>query len=338
MPSSRPDHDPGQRLPLISVRILPEGRTRRPRGDWTLRSLSLHAGPSERRISRLFRAGIGMTAREYVKRARVAVASRLLIESPQGLEVIARETGFGTEATMRRSFLRALQVPPRSTGGGSRDKVAPEPEHIQQVERVGEFVGMESSLTIGVFVFEDAEELDVVGPWEVLGFWAAHVATVPVRVLTIGREEGWVRCAKGLRLAVDHGLATAPALDVLIHPGGDGTQPLKNDRVHLDWLKDLHQRGVLLASVCTGSLVLAAAGLLRGRPATTHHNYTGKLAAVDDTIDVRAVDRYVDDGDIVTSAGVSAGIDMAFHLVERLDSAEAAAEVRQGTQYDRPVS
>jgi transcriptional regulator GlxA family with amidase domain len=197
---------------------------------------------------------------------------------------------------------------------------------------------MGSSLTIGVFVFEDAEELDVVGPWEVLGFWAAHVATAPVRVLTVGREEGWVRCAKGLRLAVDHGIATAPALDVLIHPGGDGTRPLKNDAAHLDRLRDLHRQGVLLASVCTGSLVLAAAGLLKGRPATTHRNFAGKLAAIDDTIDVRAAERYVDDGDIVTSAGVSAGIDMAFHLVERLDSAEAAAEVRQGTQYERSVS
>lgn len=197
---------------------------------------------------------------------------------------------------------------------------------------------MGSSLTVGIFVFEDAEELDVVGPWEVLGFWAAHVATTPVRLITVGREEGWVRCAKRLRLGVDHDLATAPALDVLIHPGGDGTRVLKQDSAHLDWLRELHGQGTLLASVCTGSLVLAAAGLLKGRPATTHRDFAGKLAAIDGTIAVRASDRYVDDGDIITSAGVSAGIDMAFHLVERLDSAEAAAEVRQGTQYDRSVS
>ncbi|MBR8642792.1 DJ-1/PfpI family protein [Streptomyces tuirus] len=197
---------------------------------------------------------------------------------------------------------------------------------------------MGSSLTIGVFVFEEAEELDVVGPWEVLGFWGAHIATVPVRLLTIGREEGWVRCAKGLRLAVDHSPATAPALDVLVHPGGDGTRPLKDDSTHLDWLRELHHQGVLLTSVCTGSLVLAAAGLLRNRPATTHRNHADGLARIDGTIEVRATARYVDDGDVVTSAGVSAGIDMAFHLVERLDGAEAAAEVRRGVQYDRPVS
>ncbi|MFF3557952.1 DJ-1/PfpI family protein [Streptomyces tsukubensis] len=197
---------------------------------------------------------------------------------------------------------------------------------------------MGSALTVGVFVFEGAEELDVVGPWEVLGFWAAHIATAPVRLVTVAREEGWVRCAKGLRLGVDHSPADAPALDVLVHPGGDGTRALKDDGAHLEWLRELHRREVLLASVCTGSLVLAAAGLLRDRPATTHRDFTGKLADLDGTIDVRAAERYVDDGTIVTSAGVSAGIDMAFHLVERLDSAEASAEVRRGTQYDRPVS
>ncbi|MDT0485631.1 MULTISPECIES: DJ-1/PfpI family protein [Streptomyces] len=197
---------------------------------------------------------------------------------------------------------------------------------------------MRSSLTVGVFVFEEAEELDVVGPWEVLGFWATHVATDPVELVTVGREEGWVRCAKGLRLGVDHSPDTVPALDVLIHPGGDGTRALRNNRDHLDWLRNLHDRGVLLASVCTGSLVLAAAGLLTGRPATTHRDFAEKLAKIDGTIDLRAAERYVDDGDIVTSAGVSAGIDMAFHLVERLGGGQAADQVRQGTQYDRPVS
>ncbi|MEU3373874.1 DJ-1/PfpI family protein [Streptomyces sp. NPDC006660] len=197
---------------------------------------------------------------------------------------------------------------------------------------------MGTSLTVGVFVFEDAEELDVVGPWEVFGFWAAHVATAPVRLVTIGRGEESVRCAKGLRLGVDHDFATAPALDVLIHPGGDGTRVLGKDTAHLDWLRQLHDQGVLLASVCTGSLTLAAAGLLKGRPATTHRDFAATLAGIDDTVDVRARDRYVDDGDIVTSAGVSAGIDMAFHLVERLGGAQAAALVRQGMQYERPVS
>jgi transcriptional regulator GlxA family with amidase domain len=90
----------------------------------------------------------------------------------------------------------------------------------------------------------------------------------------------------------------------------------------------------LMTSVCTGSLVYAKAGLLAGRPATTHWTALDHLAELDDTIDVRRDDRFVDDGDIVTSAGISAGIDMALHLVARLASVERARGVRKGIQYD----
>ena len=89
-----------------------------------------------------------------------------------------------------------------------------------------------------------------------------------------------------------------------------------------------------MTSVCTGSLVYAAAGLLRGRPATTHWKSLPELSALDPTIQVRAEDRWVDDGDVITSAGVSAGIDMSLHLVRRLASTERAREVKRGIQYD----
>ncbi|WP_405547603.1 DJ-1/PfpI family protein [Streptomyces phaeochromogenes] len=194
----------------------------------------------------------------------------------------------------------------------------------------------DDTLTLGVLLFEDAEELDVAGPWEVLGFWAAHIASRPVRLLTVGPRTGVVRCAKGLGLVADHDLATAPALDLLVHPGGDGTRALAKDEPHLSRLRELHRQGTILASVCTGSLVLAAAGLLAGRAATTHRGYLDKLAKIDGSIDVRAEERYVDDGDIVTSAGVSAGIDMALHLVGRFDGVEASEQTRQGIQYEAP--
>ena len=147
---------------------------------------------------------------------------------------------------------------------------------------------------------------------------------------------GVVRCAKGLGLVADHDLATAPPLDLLVHPGGDGTRALAKDEPHLSRLRELHRQGTILASVCTGSLVLAAAGLLAGRAATTHRGYLDKLAKIDGSIDVRAGERYVDDGDIVTSAGVSAGIDMALHLVGRFDGVEASEQTRQGIQYEAP--
>ncbi|GHD77240.1 hypothetical protein GCM10010317_094870 [Streptomyces mirabilis] len=146
----------------------------------------------------------------------------------------------------------------------------------------------EDTLTIGVLLFEGAEELDVAGPWEVLGFWAAHIASSPVRVLTLGPRAGVVRCAKGLGLVADHDLTTAPPLDLLVHPGGDGTRSLVKEELHLAWLRELRRQGTVLASVCTGSLVLAAAGLLADRPATTHRNHLDKLAKIDSSVDLRA--------------------------------------------------
>jgi transcriptional regulator GlxA family with amidase domain len=194
----------------------------------------------------------------------------------------------------------------------------------------------EDTLTIGVLLFEGAEELDVAGPWEVLGFWAAHIASSPVRVLTLGPRAGVVRCAKGLGLVADHDLTMAPPLDLLVHPGGDGTRSLVKDEPHLAWLSELHRQGTVLASVCTGSLVLAAAGLLADRPATTHRDYLDKLAKIDSSVDLRAGQRFVDDGDIVTSAGVSAGIDMALHLVGRFGGVEESELTRNGIQYEPP--
>jgi transcriptional regulator GlxA family with amidase domain len=152
---------------------------------------------------------------------------------------------------------------------------------------------------IGVFVFDGAEELDFAGPWEVLGAWS-----------------------------------TAPAADVLVVPGGAGVYPLLEDQAVLSWVRGHAARGALVTSVCTGALVLAAAGLLAGRPATTWWGRLDRLAELDPTIEVRPDERFVDSGEIVTAAGVSAGIDMALHLVARLHSVERAREVRRYIQYD----
>ncbi len=144
---------------------------------------------------------------------------------------------------------------------------------------------------------------------------------------------GPVRGAKDLVMTPDAGLADAGRLDLLVPPG-QGTRRLMDDAAHLEWMRTQAAADELTTSVCTGSLVLAAAGLLRNRPATTHWASLETLAAIDSTIDVRPDDRYVDDGDIVTSAGVSAGIDMALHLVARLAGDERAREVRRYIQYD----
>lgn len=121
---------------------------------------------------------------------------------------------------------------------------------------------------------------------------------------------------------------------MLLHPGGRGTRAQLRDPEHLDWGRAQRAAVPLMTSVCTGSLVYAAAGLLTARPATTHWAAVDELRELDPSIEVRPEDRFVDDGDVVTSAGVSAGIDMALHLVARLAGTDRARDVRRGIQDD----
>jgi transcriptional regulator GlxA family with amidase domain len=187
---------------------------------------------------------------------------------------------------------------------------------------------------IGIYLFDGAEELDWAGPWEVLAAWAQQFPDDEVEVVTVARTAGTIVCAKGLRVVADLPWADAGTLDVVVVPGGVGTRRELAEGEVLAWLRDLHEGGTLTTSVCTGSMVLAAAGLLRNRPATTWWGALDRLAALDETIEVRPDDRFVDSGEIVTAAGVSAGIDMALHLVARLHSVERAREVKRYIQYD----
>jgi transcriptional regulator GlxA family with amidase domain len=189
--------------------------------------------------------------------------------------------------------------------------------------------------TIAVAVFEDAEELDFAGPWEILSAWAQGFPEDDVRVLSVAdATDRPVRCAKGLKVTADVSWSELGRPDVLVLPGGRGTRPQLDDAAVLARLRALHAGGTLMTSVCTGSLVYAAAGLLDGRPATTHWGSLEALGTLGTDVEVRPDDRWVDDGDVITAAGVSAGIDMALHLVRRLHSAERAAQVRRYVQYD----
>ena len=187
---------------------------------------------------------------------------------------------------------------------------------------------------IGIALFDGAEELDWAGPWEVLAAWAKQWPDDGVEVFTVSKVGEVITCAKGLRVLPDHTWESAGELDVLVYPGGRGTRrELKDDSV-LEWLRATRERGTLTTSVCTGALVYAASGFLRDRPATTYWSAFDELLAVDPTVEPRPDDRFVDAGEVITAAGVSAGIDMALHLVARLHSVERAREVRRYIQYD----
>lgn len=187
-------------------------------------------------------------------------------------------------------------------------------------------------LRIGIFVFDGAEELDVVGPFEVLAAWGEHSELRP-QVDTFSWDGSGVRLAKGIRLVPARSADDVGPLHLLVYPGGIGTRLLITEPGHLEWLRAMRAQTPLLAGVCTGALVLAAAGLLAGRAATTHHDHYDELAEIDPSILVDTEARFVDDGDVVTSAGVSAGIDMALHLVARLESPMVAKAVARSIEY-----
>jgi transcriptional regulator GlxA family with amidase domain len=187
---------------------------------------------------------------------------------------------------------------------------------------------------LGIVLFDDVEELDAVGPWEVFAYWCKNFPDDGFAVTCLSRDGAPVLAAKGLRIGAHHSFTDAPSYELLLHPGGRGTRPLMRDDEHLDWVREQRAAVPLMTSVCTGSLIYAAAGLLANRPATTHWASLDLLKQTDPSIEVRADDRYVDDGDIISSAGVSAGIDMALHIVRRLAGEERARQVRRGIQYD----
>lgn len=190
-------------------------------------------------------------------------------------------------------------------------------------------------LRVGIFVFDGAEELDVVGPFEVLSVWADHSQLRPT-VSTFSWDGGGVRLGRGLRLVPSHSADDIGPLHLLVYPGGLGTRELLDQPGHLEWLRAMRVQTPVIAGVCTGALALAAAGILAGRVATTHQDSFDELAQLDPSVMVDTEARFVDDGDVVTSAGVAAGIDMALHLVSRLETPAAAQAVRRAIQYAGP--
>lgn len=189
-------------------------------------------------------------------------------------------------------------------------------------------------MRISLVCFDGMEELDLVGPWEVLRMWQLQHPDDGVEVFTASLHGETVTCAKGMQIVTDMNIADVGEVDVLLMPGGRGTRPLVKDKHVLDLVNGFAGNGTLMTSVCTGSLIFAAAGLLSGRPATTHWSAMDLLAKLDETIELRPDDRFVDDGMVVTSSGVSAGIDMALHLVARLHSPARARQVKRDIQYD----
>lgn len=189
---------------------------------------------------------------------------------------------------------------------------------------------------IGILVFDDVEELDFVGPWEVFATAAnkAEATGQPVyRPLLIAENKGLRRCAKALRVLPDTDIASAPPLAILLIPGGQGTRREVNNPPLLNWIAKTAATAEWVTSVCTGALLLCAAGPARGKTVTTHWAFVEALKARGEAKAVRDDCRFVQDGNLVSAAGVSAGIDMALWLVGQLYTPDFARQVQRAIQY-----
>ena len=183
--------------------------------------------------------------------------------------------------------------------------------------------------TTGILLFDEAEELDFAGPLEVF----AMAKKEGDSVVTIAEKSEPVRANLALRVIPDHTIADAPPLDVLVIPGGFGTRREAENPVLLDWIKQAAANCTWVTSVCTGSMLLEAAGVVDGLNVTTH------WAMIDEfrkkgTVNVLEDRRYVRHGNVVTAAGVSAGIDMALWVVGQMYDVDHARAVQRFMEYD----
>jgi transcriptional regulator GlxA family with amidase domain len=183
--------------------------------------------------------------------------------------------------------------------------------------------------TVGVLLFAEFELLDVFGPLEAFGH-----AKDWFRILTVAERPGPVASAQGPRAVADHGFADCPPLDILLVPGGMGTRREVGNPALVDWIAQQAKSAETTTSVCTGAALLAKAGVLDGRRATSNKRAFGWVAEQGPKVEWVRQARWVDDGNIVTSSGVSAGIDMALHLIGRIAGPAARDEIATRMEYE----
>ncbi|HWY71577.1 MAG TPA: DJ-1/PfpI family protein [Terriglobales bacterium] len=197
--------------------------------------------------------------------------------------------------------------------------------------------------TVGILVFPEVEILDFCGPFEVfsatrLNEERRREEPSPLHVVLIAEGEDPVSTTGGMHVLPDFTLENHPTLDILVVPGGWGTRALQSNKRVLGWVALCAQQAKVVCSVCTGSFLLAGAGLLEGRSATTHWQSLHRMRETFPNVNVRDDLHVVNDGNIFTSAGVSAGIDMALHLVALMYGAEIGRATARHMEYPVPES
>jgi transcriptional regulator GlxA family with amidase domain len=195
------------------------------------------------------------------------------------------------------------------------------------------------TLAVGIYIFDEIEVLDLGGPFEVFSTASRMKARLspssakPFEVFTIADKMRPIRARGGLMVQPAYDLANHPVIDVLIVPGGVVTEELKREEI-IRWIVNTATKTTITAAVCTGAFLLGKAGLLSGKTITTHWEDIADFRAMFPDISVRDDTRWVDCGNVVTSAGISAGLDMSLHLVARLESEELAVRTARQMDYE----
>lgn len=190
-------------------------------------------------------------------------------------------------------------------------------------------------LNTAILVFDDVEVLDFAGPFEVFSVTNELSGYSLLNVFTVARSKAPVTARNGLSINPDHSIAIVPQPDILIIPGGSGTRPLLEQSDILSWITHTARYADKVLSVCTGALLLAKAGLLEGMKATTHNSAFEALAELAPNTEIIGDARFVDNGKVITSAGISAGIDMSLYVVEMLFGEEVAQNTAAYMEYRR---
>lgn len=194
---------------------------------------------------------------------------------------------------------------------------------------------MTAARKLAILIFDEVEVLDFCGPFEVFAVTRdAATQAAHFEVFTVAETARPILARNGLSVNPTYTFENCPTPDMILIPGGVGTRPLMHHAPVLDWIKTQAESAELVLSVCTGALLLAQCGLLNGLSATTYHTAFDTLAEAEPTVTLCRGVRYVDNGKVVTSAGISAGIDMSLYVVERLHGKQTAQNTAAHMEYE----
>lgn len=186
---------------------------------------------------------------------------------------------------------------------------------------------------LAILLFDEVEVLDFAGPFEVFSVTQWQIEAKPFRVSLVAQNPGPVMARNNFSVNPHYTLENHPPVDIILIPGGFGTRKEMHNHIVIDWVRKQAASVELVLSVCTGSLVLGAAGILDGLPATTHHLRYDLLKQTAPACQVKEYQRFVDAGKVITSSGIAAGIDMSFHVVARLLGDAVAKETAEYMEY-----